>query len=112
MGDIPHGAATTRHVYPLTQSYFGLFHNTLISRRCSGSRSVGVRQIYFPPQHQSSVSFRISPNPPGALANLSSPSVFHAAWGTLACSPNELPLLILFLNPAITSLSETQRPQM
>lgn len=30
------------------------------------------------------------PEPPGALANLSSPSVFHVAWGTLAGSPNEL----------------------
>lgn len=54
----------------------------------SGSRSAGVSQIYFSSQRWT----RHSPQTPGgALANLSSPSVFHVAWGTLAGSPNELP---------------------
>lgn len=56
------------------------------------------------------------PKPHGALTNLSSPSVFHVAWGTLAGSPNELaplppqPPPVIVSSPCATCLSHREVP--
>lgn len=99
-----------------TQGIFILKHNlasdcSLISCCCwmealcgaDLTQLVSARVIFPLSAGAWSVLSSAQPKPHGALTNLSSPSVFHVAWGTLAGSPNEPALLPPWPPPVIVS---------
>lgn len=79
-----------QHIYALIPPVF-LFFLHKPARLCVEGLSLAcVDQIYFFPQCWSVVSTQLSPNLPVLFANLSSSSACRVAWGTLACSLDEL----------------------
>lgn len=106
IGDITHyDSNRTLHIYPQTQSNFWLFLDKpgLLDAGSVWSGSVWSwcqPDLFFLPALELGQR-SAQPKPPGAFTNLSSPSVFHVAWGTLAGSLNELTLPPLLPPPAI-----------
>lgn len=110
----------TWRIYPQTQSNFWLFLDRLqllTWKLCVERISLSWCQpdLFFLSALELG-QCSAQPKPHGALTNLSSPSVFHAAWGTLAGSPNELALLpprpppVIVSSPCATCLSHRDLP--
>lgn len=93
-----------QHINALTPSMFSFFLHKPAMLYVEGLSLACVDQIYFPPQRWSVVSTQLSPNLPVLFANLSSSSARRVAWGTLACSLDELAHLPP-LSPAAVAFS-------